>query len=64
NEEPDGGPIVLQKAVAVLPGDTPEVLQKRVMEQAEHHILPEAVRLFCAGRLTVAGRTVIIKEVQ
>ena len=64
NEEPDGGPIVLQKAVAVLPGDTPEVLQKRVMEQAEHLILPEAVRLFCAGRLTVAGRTVIIKEVQ
>ncbi|WP_191433245.1 phosphoribosylglycinamide formyltransferase, partial [Flavonifractor sp. An112] len=45
NEEPDGGPIVLQKAVDILPGDTPEVLQRRVMEQAEWHILPQAVAL-------------------
>ncbi len=43
NEIPDGGPIVKQKAVEVLPGDTPEVLQRRVMEQAEWVILPEAV---------------------
>ena len=49
----DGGPIILQKAVAVEQGDTPETLQKRVMEQAEWHILPEAVRLFCEDRLTV-----------
>ncbi|MEG2420355.1 MAG: formyltransferase family protein, partial [Oscillospiraceae bacterium] len=63
NEEPDGGPIVLQKAVAVLPGDTPETLQKRVMEQAEWQILPEAIRLFCAGRLSVTGATVTIEEV-
>lgn len=45
NEIPDGGRIILQKAVAVLPGDTPEVLQKRVMEEAEWKILPEAVEL-------------------
>lgn len=63
NEEPDGGPIVLQKAVDILEGDTPEVLQRRVMEQAEWVILPRAVSLFCQDRLTVEGRTVHIKEV-
>ena len=62
NEEPDGGPIVLQKAVDILPGDTPEVLQRRVMEQAEWHILPQAVALFCQGRLSVEGRIVTIKK--
>ena len=62
NEEPDGGPIVLQKAVDILPGDTPEVLQRRVMEQAEWHILPQAVALFCQSRLSVEGRIVTIKE--
>lgn len=59
--ECDGGPIIAQKAVEVLPGDTPEVLQKRIMEQAEWKLLPEAVRLFCEDRLAVEGRTVIIK---
>ncbi len=59
-EEPDGGPIVLQKAVEVQEGDTPEVLQRRVMEQAEWHILPQAVSLFCEGRLCVEGRIVHI----
>ncbi len=63
NEEPDGGPIVLQKAVQVLEGDTPEVLQRRVMEQAEWLLLPRAVALFCQGRLRVEGRTVHIEEV-
>ena len=63
NEEPDGGPIVLQKAVPVREGDTPEALQRRVMEEAEWQILPQAVALFCQGRLTVEGRTVHIKEV-
>jgi len=58
----DSGPIILQKAVEVLPGDTPETLQKRVMEQAEHIILPKAIRLFSEGKLTVEGRKVIIKE--
>lgn len=62
DEEPDGGPIVLQKAVAVLEGDTPETLQRRVMEEAEWQILPRAVSLFCAGRLSVSGRLVHIKE--
>ncbi|MBQ8228228.1 MAG: phosphoribosylglycinamide formyltransferase [Clostridia bacterium] len=45
NEIPDGGKIILQKAVDILEGDTPEVLQKRVMEQAEWIILPKAVQL-------------------
>ena len=45
NEIPDGGQILLQKAVEVLPGDTPETLQKRVMEQAEWQLLPQAVEL-------------------
>ena len=49
----DGGPIILQKAVAVEQGDTPETLQKRVMEQAEWHILPEAVNLFCNDKIKV-----------
>lgn len=60
SEECDGGPIVLQKAVAVEEGDTPEVLQRRVMEQAEWVILPQAVALFCQDRLRVEGRTVHI----
>ena len=62
SEECDGGPIIAQKAVPVLADDTPEVLQKRIMEQAEWKLLPEAVRLFCEDRLTVEGRRVIIKE--
>ena len=60
SEECDGGPIVLQKAVDILEGDTPEVLQRRVMEQAEWVILPQAVALFCQERLRVEGRTVRI----
>lgn len=60
SEECDGGPIVLQKAVAVEEGDTPEILQRRIMEQAEWVLLPQAVSLFCQGRLKVAGRTVHI----
>ena len=60
-EECDGGPIIAQQAVSVLPGDTPETLQKRIMEQAEWKLLPEAVALFCQGRIKVEGRTVIIK---
>ena len=45
NEVPDGGQIILQKAVDILPGDTPEVLQRRVMEQAEWQLLPQAAQL-------------------
>ena len=62
NEIPDGGEIIAQRAVEVLPGDTPEVLQRRVMEQAEWILLPQAVSDFCAGRLTVRGAWVARKE--
>ena len=61
-EECDSGPIILQKAVDVLPGDTPETLQRRVMEQCEWKLLPQAVSLFCQDRLRVEGRTVRILE--
>lgn len=51
NEECDGGPILLQKAVEILPGDTAEVLQRRVMEQAEWHLLPKALAMVCSGEI-------------
>lgn len=51
NEVPDGGKILLQKAVSVEPGDTPETLQRRVMEQAEWRILPEAAEMVSAKLL-------------
>ncbi len=60
SEECDGGPIILQKAVDIQDGDTPETLQRRIMEQAEWVVLPRAVSLFCQGRLKVEGRTVRI----
>lgn len=61
NEVCDGGPIILQKAVEVLPDDTPEMLQRRIMEQAEWKLLPRAVELFCAGKIVVEnGRTRIL----
>lgn len=53
NEICDGGPIIIQKAVEIQNGDTPEVLQKRVMEQAEWKILPKAVSLFCEDKIKV-----------
>ena len=61
-EECDGGPIIAQKSVAVLADDTPETLQKRIMEEAEWKLLPQAVALFSQGRLQVVGRTVIVKQ--
>lgn len=60
--ECDAGPIILQKAVEVKLDDTPETLQKRIMEQAEWKILPEAVRLFCEDKLTVKNNKVYIGE--
>jgi len=63
NEITDGGPIILQKPVEVNEGDTPETLQRRVMEQAEWEILPKAVAMFCEGKLKVEGRKVIIRNV-
>ena len=62
NEICDGGPIILQKAVAVQEGDTPETLQRRVMEEAEWILLPQAVSLFCQGKLTVEDSTVHIAQ--
>ena len=61
-EECDAGPIILQKAVEVLQDDTPETLQKRIMEQCEWKLLPQAVNLFCQDRLRVEGRQVRILE--
>lgn len=58
--EYDSGPIILQKAVDILPGDSPEILQKRVMEQAEWEILPKAIKLYSQGKLKINGRTVEI----
>ena len=51
NEIPDGGEIIAQKAVDILPGDTPEILQKRVMEEAEWKLLPQAIRMVCDGEV-------------
>ena len=55
NEIPDGGEIILQKAVEVLPGDTPELLQRRVMEEAEWQLLPKALQL-AASELERSGK--------
>ena len=62
NEICDGGPIIIQKAVEVKSGDTPEVLQRRVMEQAEWHILPQAVNLFCNDKIKVNGNITEITD--
>ena len=60
DEGTDTGPIILQKAVEVLQGDTPETLQKRVMEQAEWKILPRAIDLIANGKVTVEGNKTVI----
>ena len=62
NEECDGGPIIIQKAVEIKNGDTPEILQKRVMEEAEWKILPEAVSLFCQDKIKVIDNHAVIGE--
>lgn len=61
-EECDGGPIILQKAVEVKNGDTPEILQKRVMQEAEWKILPKAVSLFCEDKIQVIDNKTIISD--
>lgn len=60
-EECDGGPIILQKAVEVRNDDTPEILQRRVMEEAEWVILPQAVSLFCENRIEVKNNKAYVK---
>ena len=62
DEGTDTGPIILQKAVNVLSGDTPELLQQRVMEQAEWEILPKAVQLIADQRIVIENNIVTIKE--
>ncbi|MCP1110722.1 phosphoribosylglycinamide formyltransferase [Ohessyouella blattaphilus] len=62
DEGTDTGPIILQKSVMVDPGDTPETLQRRVMEEAEWQILPEAINLIANDRLEIEGNQVRIKE--
>ncbi|MCI0557659.1 MAG: phosphoribosylglycinamide formyltransferase [Nitrososphaera sp.] len=59
DEGVDSGPVILQKAVPVLDGDTEETLSARILEQ-EHELYPEAVRLFSEGRLRLNGRAVIV----
>ena len=60
-EECDGGPIIMQKAVPVENGDTPETLQRRIMEQAEWKILPEAVSIFCQDRIEIIDGKAYVK---
>ncbi|MCD8357315.1 MAG: phosphoribosylglycinamide formyltransferase [Clostridia bacterium] len=59
NAVTDGGPIIAQKAVSIEPGDTPEIVQKRVMAQAEHILLPRVVSLFCEGKLSVSESGIV-----
>lgn len=61
-EKPNSGAIILQKAVAVREGDSPAVLQRRIIEEAENVILPRAVALYCAGKLSIINGTVRIAE--
>jgi phosphoribosylglycinamide formyltransferase-1 len=63
NEEMDAGPVILQKCVPVRDGDTEETLADRILEE-EHRCLPEAIRLFCQGQISCAGRQVRIRERQ
>ena len=62
SEEVDGGVIIAQKAVEVRHDDTPEVLQKRVMEEAEWVILPKALELVSAGKVQINGRMAVIND--
>ena len=62
DEGTDTGPIILQKAVEVQQGDTPEVLQRRVMEQAEWKILPKAIDLIANGKVRVADNRTVLEE--
>lgn len=60
--ETDSGPIIMQKAIDVLDDDTPQTLQKRVMEEVEWRILPETIKLFSENRIGLDGRKVFIKK--
>lgn len=62
DEGTDTGPIILQKAVAVQQDDTPEILQRRVMEEAEWHIMPQAIDLIARGKISIVDGKVRIAE--
>lgn len=62
DEGTDTGPIILQKAVEVEPQDTPEILQRRVMEQAEWKILPKAIDLIANGKVSVCGGRAVVSR--
>lgn len=62
NQNYDEGPIILQKAVDVLPDDTPEVLQKRIMKECEQVILPKAIRLIADGKVEIKNNIAYVKE--
>ena len=62
NEIADGGPILMQRAVEVMEDDTPETLQKRVMRECEHVLLPLAVSKFCEDKITVKGNIAVINS--
>ncbi len=62
DEGTDTGPIILQKAVEVLEGDTPEILQRRVMEQAEWIIMPQAIDMIASGKVSVVDGKVVVSD--
>ena len=62
DEGTDTGPIILQKVVEVKPDDTPEILQKRVMEEAEWEILPKAIKLIAENKLLIKSNKIVIEE--
>ncbi|MCQ2515716.1 MAG: phosphoribosylglycinamide formyltransferase [Saccharofermentans sp.] len=62
NENYDDGPIILQEAVGVLPDDTPEILQKRIMKECEQVIMPKAIRLIADGKIEIKNNITYVKE--
>lgn len=62
NENYDEGPILLQKCVDILPDDTPEILQKRIMKECEQVILPKAISLFAEGKVEIKNNIAYVKE--
>ncbi len=62
NEQADAGAIIMQAAVPIKHGDTPEILQKRVMEEAEWKLLPKTAALFCDGKIFIENDIAYIKE--
>lgn len=62
NENYDDGPILLQKSAEVLPGDTPETLQKRIMQECEWKILPQAIRLIADGKVSIENNIAYVTE--